>query len=451
MTPLQLLLILWARRWLILIVFAGAALAGMLMTYLQPKLYMASTSIVADFKPDPLLGALAPNAASSNYMATQTEIIQSDRVAIRVVKQLGLEKNPVFVEQWRNETAGKIPFDNYFGSFFKRGLMISPSHGSSIIQLNYVGQDPAFVAAVANTYAQAYIDVSIDMRVDPARQYAVWYDERLKTLRANLVAAQEKLSAYQKENEVVVTGNSLDQETDRLSSLNEQLARVQGDRAADIARAEAKLDELGTTLGKNHPSYQQLEAQIASLKSSVSKEARWLSRGRADAPSASAPKEQELRQLIDAQKKRVLEMRDEYDQISVLTKDVQVAQQSYDAVAQRLSQVTLESKSELTNLSILSPALPPTEIYSPKISKFLLVSFGGAFVLSIALALALEFLDRRVRAPADLLHLEGVAFLGVLQEESVGEGLRRRLLGLWRRVCGWRGVRWRRALKKEPR
>jgi uncharacterized protein involved in exopolysaccharide biosynthesis len=223
-------------------------------------------------------------------------------------------------------------------------MAVSPSRGSNIITLAYAGRDPKFATAVANAYAQAYIDLLIDMRVDPARQYSAWFDERLKVLRGNLEKAQAKLSAYQREKGIVASDERVDQETQRLNALAAQLATIQGERVdtssrqrssgselspdvqqspivvslkSEIAKAEAKLSETSSTMGKNHPVRIQLEGQIVGLKDQLDKEMRRISGGAATATRTSAMKESELKQLIEEQKKQVLALRETRDEINV--------------------------------------------------------------------------------------------------------------------------------------
>jgi uncharacterized protein involved in exopolysaccharide biosynthesis len=97
---------------------------------------------------------------------------------------------------------------------------------------------------VANAFAQAYIETNIELRVDPARQYAAWFDERLKTLRDNLEQAQARLSAYQQEKGIVATDERVDQETARLSALTTQLASTQAERADMSSRQKNTGSEL---------------------------------------------------------------------------------------------------------------------------------------------------------------------------------------------------------------
>ena len=205
MTPQQFLLISRARLKLAVILLLLTVSIATIVSLLLPKKYTASTSIVFDLKSDPILGIVLPAAASPGYITTQTDIIQSDRVAGRVVKLLRFDKSPTAVDTWKQATESKISLESYYGTLLQKGLVIKPSRGSNVLNITYTGAEPKFTAAVANAFAQAYIETNIELRVDPARQYAAWFDERLKSLRDNLEQAKAKLSIYQQEKVIVAT------------------------------------------------------------------------------------------------------------------------------------------------------------------------------------------------------------------------------------------------------
>lgn len=440
MTLQQFLLIIFARRHLVAAIFVLVATTGTGVTLLMPKTYTAMTSLVIDVKSDPIAGALLPSVGTPTYMATQTEIISSERTAIGVVRLLRIDQNPQLVAQWKEATDGTTPLENYFARLLRSGMAVSPAKGSNIITIAYAGRDPKFATTVANAYAQAYIDLLIDLRVDPARQYSAWFDERLKKLRVDLEKAQSKLSAYQREKGIVASDERVDQEMQRLNTLTAQLATIQGERVdissrqrssgselspdvqqnpivqglkSELAKSEAKLSETSSTMGKNHPMRVQLEGQIAGLKEQLDKEMRRISGGAATATRTSAMKEVDLKQMIEEQKKQVLALRETRDEIHVLTKDVESAQRSYETVAQRMSQISLEAQSEQTNVRVLSPAIEPSDPSRPNVPRFIAGSLVGGILMGILAALGMEYIDRRVRDVADLA-VEGVPVFGVV-------------------------------------
>ena len=86
MTFQQFLLILRARFWVIAGILAGVVLITLLISLMLPKKYTATTALVVDSKSsDPLMGAMLPSQMMPGYLATQVDIINSQRVAQRVV------------------------------------------------------------------------------------------------------------------------------------------------------------------------------------------------------------------------------------------------------------------------------------------------------------------------------------------------------------------------------
>lgn len=449
----QFLLILLARRKLVLAIFFATVGLTLLVSLILPKEYKATTSVVVDVKsPDPIAGMVLPGLVSPGYMATQIDIIESERVATRVVKMLGFEKSEQAVTQWKEATDGEGSFESFFAANLMKKLDVKPSRESNVISISYSSADPKFAAVLANAFARAYIDTTIDLRVEPARQYAQWFDERLKGLRDNLEKAQSRLSAYQQEKGIVVTDDRLDSETARLTDLTAQLAQAQGLRVdaasrqksgtneyspdvmqnpliqnlkSELARAEARLAEASKNVGKNHPQHQQIEGQIEGIKQQIKEEVARMSSGAAAANRFGALKEGEIKAAIEEQKKRVFELRSQRDELGVMIKDVENAQRAYEAVSQRVSQTNLESQSQQTNVLVLSPANPPTQAAKPRVFMNFLLSIIVGSLLGLGAALCAELLDRRVRNSEDLNGLAAVPVLGILGEERSPLSLQR--------------------------
>src|SRR5574343_1073012 len=431
MTFQQFLLILWARRKLALRVLGVTVLTTLVISLILPKQYTATTSLVIGVKsPDPIAGMVVQGLLAPGYMATQIDIINSDRVAQRAVRLLGLDKNAEAIEKWKEDSEGKGTVEGFYGELLQKKLDIKPSRESNVINVNFSGADPAFAAAVANAFAQAYIDTAIEMRVEPARQYSAWFQERQKGLRADLEKAQARLSAYQQEKGIVVTDERMmDNETARLNELTVQLAAAQAQKAdassrqksgtsefslevlqnpliqnlkADIARTESQLSQISSNLGKNHPQVQQLEAQIKEQREQLREEIGRISGGAAAANKVGALKQEELKAAIEEQKKRVLAIKGERDQLAVLVNDVETARRAYEAVGQRMTQSNLEGQSQQTNVLVLSPATEPTKHSRPKILLNLLASIflGGMF--GVGAVLIAELGQRRIRSAEDL-------------------------------------------------
>lgn len=456
MSITQLLRIVLARKWLVLAAFLGCTLGGAAITvFVLPKQFTADASMVFEIRPDPILGALAPGLSAPAYLATQMEIIKSDRVAIRAVEILGLAKSPTAIKQWRDSTHSKVSIERFFAGLLQRGLVIEPNRGTNLITITFVSADSAFAAAAANAFAQAYMETSVELRVEPARQSAEWLEGQTKTLRSNLEQAQSRLSKFQQEKGIVVSDDRLDQETARLNVLNSQLAAAQienvdassrqrntgTDASPDVqqsaavqsirgqlALAETKLSEMKNVFGVNHPQRVQVESQIAELKQQLSREVGRVSGSTALVSRGTSQKVEELRALAEAQKKRVLSLSSERDQILVLQRDVETAKRAFDAVSQRVGQLNLESRNTQADVRLLTAAVEPLDPSRPNVNKNVTVAAMLGLVLGLALAIGLEILDRRIRSPEDMLVAPGVPVLGVLRPADSKRPVYRQLL-----------------------
>ena len=451
----QFLRIVWARKWLVLALLVVISVAGTVTTFMLPKLYTADTAMIVEMRIDPVLGALAPSLAAPGYMATQIDIIRSERVAGRVVKMLGVERSPSAVAQWRDETNAKIPLERYFASLLQKGLQVEPSRGSNVINVSFSARDPIFAQAAANAFAQAYMDVSVELRVAPARQSAAFLDEQTKVLRNNLEAAQARLSKVQQEKGILVSDEKFDQENARYIALSSQLNIAQaefvetstrlrnsgGETSPDIlfnptiqglkgqlVAAETRLTEVSAIVGKNHPARIQIEAQIGEIKQQIAAESRRVSGGTSTINRSTSQKIAELKSQVDEQKKKLMSLRADRDQVAFVLRDVETAQRIYDGVSSRVGQFTLESQNNQANTRLLSSAVEPLEPSRPKILVGILGSILGGIVVGMLGALGWELLDRRVRDPEDLMVLAGVPVIGVLRPEGSKRPVFRRLL-----------------------
>lgn len=442
MTPTQFLLILRAR-WLValltLLLVVGATAA---FSLLQDKQYTASATVVLDVKsPDPVSGMMLAGLMAPGYMATQSDIIKSARVAKAVVTRLRLDQNPNVRAQWSQATDGAGTPADWLAGVLQRNLDVRPSRESNMIEIAYQGTDPVFAAALANAFAQSYIDVNIDLRATPAREYASFFNDQTQAARARLEAAQKALTDFQQANRITSADERLDFETAKLNETSSQLTALQAQTTdsqskrlrgasdtvaevmqnplinglkSDIARLEARLEESSVNLGRNHPQIQRIESELQTFKAQLAAETRKVTTAIETTYQVGRQREAQLQAALAAQKTRVLELNQQRDQIDVLRREIESAQRLFDSVSARASQSHLESQSNLTNIAILNPALPPLKPSSPRTTLNLLFAVFAGTLLGLVLALAIELANRRIRSQEDLSSLPDLPLLGCL-------------------------------------
>lgn len=437
MTPQQFFVILKARWLVVFLAFLLVVASTATVTLMSDKQYTATASVVLDVKtPDPVSGTLL---ASPGYMATQVDIIKSDRVAKRVVKNLKLDGSAAVKAQWQEATGGKGQLIDWLAGLLKGNLDVKPSRESNVINIEYVGTDPGFAAAVANAFAQAYVEINLELRTDPAREYAGFFEGQTKAARERLEVAQRALSDFQARTGITSVDERLDYETAKLNETSSQLTSIQAattdsqskrqrddaDTVAevmqsplvnglksDIARLQARITESSVNLGKNHPQTLRQESELAELRTQLAAETRKITSSITTTYQVNRQRESQLQTALATQKARVLELNRQRDELTVLRRDIESAQRIYDNVVMRASQSTLESQTNQTNISVLNPAVAPTFASGPRVKLNIAIAMFLGGLLGVSLALALEMANRRVRSADDLRELRDVILLG---------------------------------------
>lgn len=427
---------------ILLLTLGSAAVASFLMA----RIYSPSAVLFVDVKSlDPVLGGAVHTPQSvRGVLATQAEIVQSDRVVHAVIRELGLDRRQDTVDAWQEQTGGIGDIRPWLAKRIVGNLIVKPSNEGSTLTLTYEGTNAKAATDIVNAFAREYIQATRSLRADPARQNAEYFEQQLAAYRKQLDVARAKMSAFQQASGIVATDERLDIENQRLQELSSQLVAVQSlavesrSRSAaiarsgrdaipevvqntlvqslktDLSRAEAKLQELSSRLGPNHPQYVSTQAEVDSLRARLNGEMDRVSRSVVANSQVNAQREAEIRGALEAQRARVLRLKKDYDQLAVLRREVDEAQKAIELVSQRLTQTNLESKAPQSNVSLLAPALVPAEPSRPKPKLNMVVGAFVGLVLGILAALAVEGFKRPVRTAEDLLQAVAVPVLAVL-------------------------------------
>ena len=463
----QFLSILKARKWVALLIFSLVVATTVAVSLLLPSQYTGTASVVVDIRPDPVSAMGVPAAPLPGFMATQVDILTSDRVALRVIRDLKLLDSPQIRQQWQDETQGRGSIEQWLVDLLQKKLDVKPSQASNVINITYSAPDPRFAAGLANAFAQAYIATTLELRVDPAKQYTNFFDVRSKDARETLEQAQGKLSAFQREKGIIATDERLDIENARLNELSSQLVQIEaiaaesGSRQAqaqgtsgdktqevlnspvissmrvDIARNEANLQQLNSRLGDRNPQVIEAKANLAELRARMDAEIRRVTGGVGVTNTINRQREAQVRKELELQRAKVLRMKAVRDEGQVLVREVENAQRAYDAVMARLTQTGLESQTTQSFVNILSAAAPPPVPSSPRILLNTALSVFLGLLLAVGAALTLELFDRRIRAPADVSGNLGLPVIGYMPKPDAKRFVSGRRLSLMQqRVIG---------------
>jgi succinoglycan biosynthesis transport protein ExoP len=452
----QLFRILWARKRTLLGFIAAAIVLALIANLLLPKKYTGEAAVVVDLNGgDPLKdGALSP-AAQTAYVATQIDVIGSHNVALKVVDSQKLADNPETQANFQDATDGVGSLRDWLADYLLTKLVVKTAPNSNVVLIDFTNKNQQLAADFANAFADAYIQTTLDLKVDPAQRQSGWFNQQIQALRGNLETAQQKLATYQSEHDVIgVDDSKIDVENGRLQELSNQLVAAQSamyqtnareqqmnevkgthlpdeltdvaknpllqNLKAELARAEAKFADVSQRYERNHPQYQSAAAERDALQRKIAGEINNTKGYIAKEAALARQQSGSLQQAVDEQRAHILSLKHAQDEMTVLRHDVDSARTTYDAALQRASEVQLESRLDHSNIAILGRAPVPTSPTSPRpwLNLALAVILGG--LLAVGVILSREMTDRHIHSRLDLLEAVNLPLLFELPLDELG-------------------------------
>jgi uncharacterized protein involved in exopolysaccharide biosynthesis len=283
------------RKWTVLAclvtIFSLVAIASLKMT----PIYEASGSIAIN-KPDSGLVNFS-NSPTFNVdyydpteMETEVKILQSDLLALQVIKELGLDRRPEFggknapLSSSLDLAPDPLQVDagrtTSLLSSFRGSLKVALAPNTHIIEVHYRSPDKDLAANVVNTLMTTYTENNFKSRFDSTMQASDWLSKQLVDLQMKVETSQEKLVHYQKEHEILGIDEKQNITTAKLDELNKALTSAESERmdkesvyrlvqAGDtesVASAATILDEAGANSQSASNLLENLRAKGAELK-----------------------------------------------------------------------------------------------------------------------------------------------------------------------------------------
>lgn len=233
---------------------------------------------------------------------------------------------------------------------------------SGMLSLVMSGPNKERIKTTLNAISEAYLLQNVERRSEEAENSLEFLGEQLPKIKEKLTEFEEKLNAYRLQSESV----DLSMET---RSVLERSVAIE----ARITELKGKEGELATRFTKEHPAYQSLLRQKASLA--------------------------DQKQQLDKQIKTLPETQQE---ILRLTRDVQVTQQIYVGLLNKVQELRILKAGTVGSVRIIDKALVQPGPIRPKKSLVAIIAaiLGGMGAAGIVLLRAL--LNKGIESPEKL-------------------------------------------------
>jgi succinoglycan biosynthesis transport protein ExoP len=459
------------RKWTVLAclftIFSVVAIASLKMT----PVYEASGSIEINKADSGLINFNNSPTFNVDYydpteLETEVMILQSDLLALQVVKELALDRRPDFggktsappssldlAPDLLQANSGRT---SVLLSSFRGNLKVSLSPNTHIVKVSFRSPDKDLTAIVVNTLMSTYAENNFKSRFDSTMQASDWLSKQLVDLQMKVETSQEKLVRYQKEHEILGIDEKQNITTAKLDELNKALTAAESERmdkesvyrlvqAGDsdaIASAASVLDEseagghsasslleslrakqadvkiqvaeLSTQFGPSYPKVAQLNGQLKEIEAQILGETKKVAGKIRGQYMAALQRENMLHDALEKQKQEANKLNESAIQYSILKRDLESYRQLYEGLMQKMKEAGVSAGLKSNNFRIVDVARVPTSPVEPNIPRNLAFALILGLTSGVGVAFLLEGLDSTVRTTEQAQMISGFAPLGMI-------------------------------------
>ena len=458
------------RRWTVLIclasIFSVVAIASLRMT----PVYEASGSIAVNKPDSDLVNFNSSPTLSLDYydpteLETEVKILQSDLLALQVVKELGLDRPPdsgnpsalpssldLAPDPLQTDSARTTSLLNGFRSSLKVTLVPN----TRIIEVQYRNPDKNLAAKVVTTLMNTYIENNFKARFNSTMEASDWLSQQLVDLQMKVETSQEKLVRYEKEHEILGIDEKQNIVTSKLDELNKALTAAESDRmdkeavyrltqggdpdaiasaagSADVSgsgsqtasgllgtlrarEADLKIQtaDLNTQFGPSYPKLAELNSQIKEVDIEIRAELKKVVASIRGQYMEALQREDMLHDALEKQKQEANKLNESAIEYSLLKRDVETNRQLYEGLLEKLKEAGVSAGLRSNNFRIVDVARVPNSPVEPNIPRNLAFGLLLGLTSGVGLAYLLEGLDNTVRTTEQAQMISGLPPLGMI-------------------------------------
>ncbi|MFW5330335.1 GumC family protein [Hydrogenophaga sp. ZJX-1] len=416
-------------------------------------------------------------AADQLQLRTQIELLKSRSLTERVIDEMGLYKpeSSTGLPEAPESEPGRLPGEadaekpgfvallgNNLQTLFKpssdderllgrsatiasfeRSVTVEPIRNSRLVEIKVLNADPELAARIANTMAKAFIASNIERKVDSSVYARQFLEDQIKQTKAKLEESERQINDYAKKNEILNLGDKGSAATQTFVDFSAALGKAQQDRikaetqynevkrnpdsapqALDNAAIQAYKEQkakLEAEYAKNLATYKpefptmvQARAQIGELNSRIKAEVDTILASIKGQFEAAKQQEEALRAKVASTRSEVISVQDRSVDMNLLQRELETNRQVYDALLQRLKEVSVTAGITTNNVSIVDEATASLFPAKPKPLVNLALGLVLGVFLGMLAALLREQMDDSIKHADEIEGTLGLPLLGLI-------------------------------------
>jgi len=409
---------------------------------------------------------------NQDYLETESQILQSDSLAVSVVRGLHLDRDPEFVgkkdvrnfgtegkasvsntlavpdadpflkEQLR--LADRTPMESMALAIFRKRLSVNPIRNSRMIEVTFAAHDPLLAQRITNSLVTQFIEQNYRARYASTMEASGWLSSQLTELRRKLEESNQAVTDYQKKYNLVEADDRDVPLGQLMGEVNHQLSDAQANRIEaeayvrmiDLGQADAipavrddqvyqnlmthyvevraQLAQARAIYGDENSNVKKLENESTEVATQIETErARMVGRVRTSFAAASARE----KMMLESREKLRTQMGDASSHLvayRMLKNEAMANAQLYNTLEGRLKEAGIYAGLRSSNIRVVDLAAVPETPSSPHRQLIILAGAGASCLFGLVLAFVRESFDNKIRTPDDIKDWTGLPSLAAL-------------------------------------
>jgi len=424
---------------------------------------------------------------NQDYQETQAQILQSDALAIGVIRSLRLDLNPAIVgkkalaryaHDGERSLGSQIPaepakvlyaeemgagdrtrLESIALAEFRAHLSVNSVRNSRLIAVSYASQDPCLSQQVVNTLISQYIDRNYRTRYSTTMQASQWLSSQLGDIRDKVTQSTQALVDYQKKYGLVEQDDKDLATTQTFVDANQRWVQAKADRlqleayvamlnagetdslpqardnqlhstlTSRYVESRAQLAQARAIYGDQNANVKKLQLETEELAAQLDADKMRIAKEIRTAYAAALAKEESLQAVLEQARRKMGDVGERMVQYRLLKNEAYANTELYRILTARLKEAAITAGLGANNIRVLDPAELMDHPTGPH--RALIIGLGGAIgsFFGLALAFVKESLNNTVRTPDDIREWTGLPSLAMVPLLSVADRAEKRILG----------------------
>ena len=409
---------------------------------------------------------------NQDYLETQAQIMQSDALAISVIRDLHLDRDPELVSkanlekygqpnaeatpstparvtdhtflQYQYELANRTPLESIALEGFQRRLVVSPVRNSRLVEVSYSSRDPRMAQLVTNTLVTQFLDQNYRNRYTTTMEASTWLSNQLNDLREKVQESNQAVADYQKKYGFIEADDKDVPLAQLMDDVNHQYSEASANRIeaeayvrmidlgqssaipavredqvfqnlmTRFADSRAQLAQARAIYGDENSNVKKLENESNELAAQVEAERmRMVSQVRTGFAAAKA-REQMLQQSREKLRAQMGDAGSHMVAYKVLKNEALATGDLYNTLQARLKEAGIYAGLRSSNIHIVDLAPELQRPTAPNRGLIILIGAMTSCLLALVAVFFRESVDTRLRSPDDVRDWVGLTSLAMI-------------------------------------